>query len=475
MSESNSENALVLDEHIPRSSKIAYAVANTGNGLLSGLGINQIVVFYTTKLGMNPELQGIVWLIFAIWNAVNDPLIGILEEKTQSKLGRRIPYLRYGSILYAILFVLVWVPFAKPGDQVALFFNLLIVLFVFDTVYSMIGLVTYSLPAEMCITSQQRSSIMIYSTFIGLVSQIAGYALPVLFLTATHSIREWQILMIFVGIIGGACLYFGSYYIKENEWARKEETLGFIESIKETFKNTQFLILEISIFALLISQTVLMSGLVFLINYVVEYESFSEFLYLIPAVIILVSAIFGFTKLVPKLGLKKTFIIGTIIGAVGFGILPLMGRTLNTLWIPISLIVVGIASLIMGQQPLMADVIDYDEVLTKKRRETTYSGINALITKPAISIANWLFLLILARYGYDENLDAAAQPSTVGDGVILAFSVIPVICIIVSAIGLYFYKLDGPAWVKKKLELHNIHVEKEKSYVEELKKEGILK
>lgn len=459
----------VIEERLPVKSKIAYALANGANGLLSGLGLGQIVYFYTKRLGMDPALQGLAWLIFAAWNAVNDPLIGILQEKTKSKLGRRVPFLRYGAPIYAVLFVLVWFPFAAPGDSVMLFVNLLLVLFLFDTVYSMIGLVTYSLPAEMAITAKERGSIVVYSTMIGFLTQVAGIALPIMFLLGdSFDMGQWQVLMIVMAVACGLLLYGSSFFIKENRWAQKEPTLGFKDSIVETFKNKQFLILEISVFSLLIVQTVLMSGILFLFDY--TYGGLVV-VYLIPVLISILAAVFIFNMLIPRIGIKKIFMYGLIIGAVGFGTLPLFGRSLAVAFIPMCAVAVGFAAIIMGQQPLMADVIDYDELLTGKRRETTYSGVNALITKPAISVANALFLGMLGFFGYIE-CDGCTQPATVGDGVLLAFAIIPTICATISIIALHFFKLDGPEWLAKKKILQEVHQQKERDYVESLRKDG---
>ncbi|MHA1714102.1 MAG: MFS transporter [Promethearchaeota archaeon] len=462
-----------IKEKLPIKSKVAYAVANGSNGLLSGLGLGQIMYFYTAKLGMDANLQGIAWLIFAAWNAINDPLIGIFQERTKSKLGRRIPYLRYGSIIYAILFILVWFPIAPPSNQVGMFFNLLLMLFLFDTVYSMIGLVTYSLPAEMTITSKERGSIIMFSTIIGFVPQILVFALPIRFLQGSEAnIRLWQLVMIIVAIACGFGLFIGSYFIKENKWAQREPTLGFVESIKECLKNKQFLILEITIFSLLIVTTILSSGLLFLMDNVIKMKSELDYLYFAPPVLVLLASLFILNSLISKLGIKKIFIIGTIIGAIGFALLPFFGRSLSTLFIPFNLVCVGFAAIILSQQPLMADVIDYDEVLTGKRRETTYSGVNALITKPAISIANWLFLTFLEKFGYKEGLPPEQQPETVATGVLLAFAIIPGICALISIIAMYFYKLDGPEWLKKKQEIQQVHIKKEKEYVEWLRRTG---
>lgn len=469
-----SSNSSPFVENVPVKAKVWYSLANMGNGMLSGLGLNNIMFFYSDILKMDSSLQGIVWLIFAAWNAINDPILGILEEKTKSKLGRRVPYLRYGAGIYALLFLIIWFPFAPIGNQTLLFLNLLLMLFLFDTAYSMIGLITYSLPAEMAITSKERSSIMIYSTVFGVGSQVVSLLLPALYLSSDNfDLGVWQLVCTFIAIGSGLLIWASSYFITENRWAQKEPTLGFWESIKETIKNREFLVFEVMNYALLICQTILISGITYLMKYVlVGGLTIASFPYLIPIVVMLVVSIILMIKSIGKRGLKKTFIIGMAIGGIGFAILPLFGRTIADLSIPLMFICVALATMIMCGQPLIADVIDYDEVLTGKRRETTYSGVNALITKPAISIANWGFLAILVKFGYDETV--SVQPASVGDGVVTAYSVIPVITIIIAIIAIMFFKLDGPEWIKKKHELQMIHEQKEKAFVESLMKEGKL-
>nr|MDO8110578.1 MFS transporter [Candidatus Sigynarchaeota archaeon] len=470
------ETSREFDEKLPKRSKIAYAIANSANGVLSGLGLGQIMYFYTEKLHQNPELQGIAWLLFAAWNAINDPLLGILEERTKSKLGRRVPYLRYGAPIYVVLFILVWFPFASPGDEIGLFINFLAMLFLFDTVYSMIGLITYSLPAEMTVTSKERGSIMIYSTVFGLVSQVLGFVLPLSFLQPeSASVPFWQGLMLITAVACGIALYISSYFIKENRYAQKEPTLGFIDSIKESIKNKPFLVFEVTNFAAQISQTVLMGGLMYVFRYVIITQSWLDYLYFGPVILVLIVTVLVFNRLISKAGIKKIFIYGNLCGVIGFGMLPLFGRHLSGLFIPLVFIAVWLASYIMTGQPLMADVIDHDEVLTGKRRETTYAGVNALITKPAISIANWLFLSILAAFGYISQRPgepAPVQPASVADGVIIAFTIVPAVCGLIAILAMKWFTLDGPAWADKKEQLKAIHARKEQDYIDSLRKEG---
>ena len=98
--------------------------------------------------------------------------------------------------------------------------------------------------------------------------------------------------------------------------------------------------------------------------------------------------------------------------------------------------------------------------------------MNALLTKPAISIANGLFLLIIAFYGFQRA--SQAQTESAQMGIMIGFTIVPAIFILISALAMKFFSLDGPDWNKQKVELKKIHEEKEKEYLEYLKKHNNL-
>ncbi|MHA1395927.1 MAG: MFS transporter [Promethearchaeota archaeon] len=148
--------------------------------------------------------------------------------------------------------------------------------------------------------------------------------------------------------------------------------------------------------------------------------------------------------------------------------------TLERGFFGLTFIMIGVVLFMLTNQPLMADVIDYDEIRTGKRRETTYSGINALLTKPAVSIGHALFLWIIDYFGYNEDLLVSEQPASVATGVLVAFTVIPIICLLFSALTLKFYGLDGPKWKEQKLELLRKHKEKEREFLEKIKNSQII-
>ena len=97
--------------------------------------------------------------------------------------------------------------------------------------------------------------------------------------------------------------------------------------------------------------------------------------------------------------------------------------------------------------------------------------MNALITKPAISIANAAFLLIISGFGFDNT--QSTQSGSAIFGIQFAYALFPALLFIISALVFWkWYGLDGTEWLAKKVELGRIRLQKEKAYIEQLRKEG---
>ena len=99
--------------------------------------------FYETEIGLSAGLSAVAIILYSIWNAINDPLIGYLTSKPtpfSKKLGRRFPWIFIGSILWGFSFVLI---FAVPKslnpetDSILIFFWMLGSICLFDTFFSL--------------------------------------------------------------------------------------------------------------------------------------------------------------------------------------------------------------------------------------------------------------------------------------------------------------------------------------------------
>ncbi|MCX7976912.1 MAG: MFS transporter, partial [Bellilinea sp.] len=119
--------------------------------------------------------------------------------------------------------------------------------------------------------------------------------------------------------------------------------------------------------------------------------------------------------------------------------------------------------------PIMnGDVIDYDEQRTGLRREGMYAGINSLVTKPAISLAQAAFLWILQANGYDPLLPKGLQTGQAENGILLAWMLIPAILLTLSWFVMRWYPLAGKQWDEIKRQLAIIHDEKERVALQKL-------
>ncbi|MFW9921466.1 MAG: MFS transporter [Candidatus Thorarchaeota archaeon] len=97
--------------------------------------------------------------------------------------------------------------------------------------------------------------------------------------------------------------------------------------------------------------------------------------------------------------------------------------------------------------------------------------MNALITKPAISIGNALFLMIISGFGFDNTLNT--QSASAIFGIQLGYGLFSAILFLIGALLFWkWYNLDGEEWINKKIELGRIRLQKEREYIDNLQKEG---
>lgn len=453
-------------EFIPKKSKLAFGGITFTSGIFSNLVIaTSFTYFYNVKLGLSSFLTGLAWLIFMAWNTINDPLLGYIEDRTKSKkYGRRVPYIRFGGIVYGILFVLSWIPFATIDNQLGLFLNMLIMLFLFDTLFTMVGLISYTLPAEMAITETARSKLNISGSIGNALALLLSFVIPAILLTGLDLASVDPMFPVFIftiivlGVVGTVILYVSSFYIKENKYTVFEEPLGFKASVVETFKNRSFLIFELSNFLFLIAQFMLTNGVLYWVTIVLGLSGIMAMIPLLVFFIVVFLFFPIYSRLIIKYGVKNVFIVLLVFTGISFLISFFLAWDFYTSFIAMVLIGIGISGYFITNQLIMADVIDKDEILTGKRRETTYAGMNALLTKPTNSIGPWLLLSVISLFAFNKAL-----------GVMIAFTIIPAEFILFSALCMLFFPLSGPEWSKRKEELHKIHQEKERSYLEKIK------
>lgn len=459
-------NQANYEEHVPLKSRVWISGADAATAILQSLVGSTALTYYFTRLrGLSLELTGLVWIIFAIWNAVNDPLFGYLSDRTKSKLGRRIPYIRYGAPLFLLSFALFWVRIpGSDGNQAALFIQMLLVLFLYDTLYTAIATSLYIMPYEVAISNKARSGIyiwkIIFMVFTIVVPMVIEATIkPDVGDTAGVSLFRWA--MVAIGVLMGAIIFISTFFYRERHMV-EEQKFNFLASIKACFTNRSFVVFEVLSFTIIFVQTALMQGLWI---YFDEIPVGRLPMYLALAAGIL-SGIFFFVRQRDRWGIKVNTLIFSLLFAIGCLVLAFFGRYEIPATISFFLVGIGFAGG-MYLIPLMnGDVVDMDEHRTGQRREGMYAGINSLVTKPAISLAQWVLLTVMAAYGYDANLVKGTQTYQAQTGILLGWALVPGILLFVSFLSLFLYPLAGPGWETIKRKLAQIHSQKEQEYLE---------
>ncbi|MFW5713408.1 MAG: MFS transporter [Brevefilum sp.] len=444
--------------------KLFYGLASLGTATVSSIFAALLPIFYQDYLGLSARWIGIASAAYAVWNAINDPLFGFITDSTHSKLGRRIPYMRFTAPFLGLTFILVW--FAPQGaGESAIFWWMLVTMLLYDTCYTIIGLVHGSLMPELSESDVERNQLSISSALFGLLGYVFGFLLPDLFRPQAgmgNTLWSLQLSMVAVGIIAAFLIILTTLNVKERrEFAYVDKPLKFWESLRYTLTNKPFWIFVTMNFLLTLMNAMATGSIFYLADYVTQTSTIVLMVYLFTPLGLGIPLA---NPMVKKFGLLRAEQIYLLVGGAGLASLAFMPVNL----IPISLVITGLG--LSGQQTItyniLAYVIDDDEINTGNRREGAFYGANALLTKPAQSIALFLTASILEQSGFitramNEGQVFLNQPESALFGIRTIVGLIPGLAMFVSAVIVIFFPLQGERLVQLKAKILAMHDQKE--------------
>ncbi|NPV86599.1 MAG: hypothetical protein HPY45_11405 [Anaerolineae bacterium] len=459
-----SQTTVITEEYIPLKSRIWVSAADASVAILQNvIGGGALTYYYTRVMGLSPELASISWIIFGIWNAINDPLYGYVSDRTKSKLGRRIPYIRYGAPLIALSFILLFLPIpAGENPQTPLFIQLTLGLFLYDTLYTAIASAIYVMPYEMAVSNRARSGVFIWKIiFMAFSTGLPLVVLPIIQPGPGEDAAPFRFIMYLLALIMAAIIFFSTFFYREKNFQQAEKQYPFLKSITESFSNFSFIIFLVTSFTVIYVQTGLMQGVLYYFDEI-DVPAMSLYISLAAGIVI---GVFFWVQQRDRWGVKKCLLVWLAIFSAGCFVMLALGRIVTAATVSFFLIGLGFAGGMYLIPIMNGDVIDYDEKRTGLRREGMYAGINSLVTKPAISLAQAAFLSILTRFGYQQGLPKGLQPASAETGILIAWMLIPAILLLISCIVTFWYPLAGTSWERTKKELARIHEEKERAHL----------
>jgi len=444
--------------------KVVWGIASLGTQMIAGIYGALLPIFYQDYLGLAARWIALASAIYAIWNAINDPLFGYITDSTRSRLGRRIPYMRYTAPFLGLTFLLVWLAPAKAGDQ-ALFGWMLVSMLLYDTCYTIIGLVYSSLLPEVTESEPERNGLQISSSLFGLTGMLLGFLLPDFFRPkagGSPSFYPLQIAMAVVAVVCVLLIIVTTLKVKERPiFTRVDKPIKLWDALRMTFTSRAFLVLVSANFMSVLMQSLILGAIFYLADYVLKINT-----------MILLACLF-----IPLIiGVPITTLIRRRLGVVGAqqALLLVAGIGLTLVaFVPAALIPACIALAgfgLSGPQTLtnllFGEVADEDELRSGVRREGAFFGVNALVTKPAQSVALAIIPLILEASNFisrDQNggrifLD---QPESALFGIRVFGGLVPGLAMLVGAAILTLYPLRGEKLKEMQRKVLILHAEKQ--------------
>ena len=430
-------------ERLTLKTRIGYGIGDIAICLYwSGVGL-YLLYFYTDVVGISGSLAGLIYFIGMAWDAATDPFMGYIAERTRTKWGVYRPYLLFGNIPLALSFVLLfWVP---PLEGSSLFFFLLFANLLHRTCFTLVSVPFSSLTPRITSDSQERTNL---TGFRMLGAQtgtnlMALLAFPIIFWVGGDDESMGFIFLASVAGITAIIIHLITFItVKEPDNDQGIERVGgsLADAARAIGKNKPFWLVFSA--TLIVGITTIFFG-----NNLIYYTKYALDLHEHQGTILFTSGIVAFLS-IPiwwiisnRLGKKITWLISSTLTLSSLILFYLYDiKTLNELLFLVAFIGFGSGAGGILFWSMLPDTIEYGEVLTGVRSESSLYGFMTFAQKGSIAIAVLILGWVLDAIGYQANQVMSA--STV-DNMKIIMTLIPILGISCSLIIIYFYPIDS--------------------------------
>lgn len=385
--------------------------------------------FLTDVVGIDPRLAGYVLLFGKVWDAITDPAMGIISDRTVSNFGRRRLYMFWGAIPYAITFVLLWIKPAFITGGLEFFYYTAI--FLIHSTSLTVAIVPYNaLSAELTQDYDERTSLFSYRMVFSILFGLVAAALPPLVKDSQPDRMTGYFLM---GLTFSALILLPMivtvFTTKEKFKAPPKRIRSLKATVQTLWRNKAFRIAALVYLFSWMVLDVVAASMEYYVTYVAELKS------LLPAVLaaLFISSALCLPLIVwlsNRFGKPMTYII-----TMSFWMMVLVllffipGKSAGPLFTVALLSGVGVAAIHVIPMALAADVVEVDEQITGERREGIYFGILTFTRKVATGVGLFLLGNMLSFSGYVAN---ATQPESALTAIRFAVSFGPILLLIIA-------------------------------------------
>jgi len=443
--------------------KVGYSLGDTASNLFFQTFIYYMLFFYTDVFGITTKAAGTMFLVTKIWDAINDPMMGMIADRTNTRWGKFRPYLAWGAIPFGVLGVLT---FTTPelGSVGKLVYAYLTYTFLMMA-YTAINVPYSAIMGVMTPNSHERTTVSSYrfiAAFIALL--FVQYFIPTMTDGAVNPTKSWQLTMTIVSGLAVVLFLVAFFSSKERVQPPKGQKTSFKQDLTDLISNKPWLLIgTATVFQLIFICMRGGSMLYYLVYFVKDQEMalFGKTYSFTPAQLFSSITMSGtaFTILGVVLAPRISRIFGKSVSYAGFlgiagisaGLFIFLGPQSIALMFVLNFITsfaVGPVSVL--QWAIYADTADYSEWIRGRRATGLVMSASLFALKLGIALGATANAWILAAYGYKPNVE---QTETGLLGIRMVMSVYPAIFAIIGMVIMLFYPLRKQLMARVETEL----------------------
>ena len=440
--------------------KLAYGAGDLGPAITGNISIFFLLVFFTNVAGIPAGLAGSVLMIGKIWDAINDPIIGVLSDRTKSRRwGRRLPWMLYGAIPFGIIFFLQWIVPRFGADQSSniwpLFWYYVVIGLLSQVFYTVVSLPYAAMTPELTQNYDERTTLNSFRFAFSIGGSIFSLILAqIIFSKISDREQQYLLLAAVCAIISVLALYVCIFGVRDRVLAfeakrtqgEQPASIPFFEQLKIVFSNRPYLfVIGIYLFSWLGVQVTATTIPYFVVNYMRLNDSD------VPSVMIAVQGtallmLFVWSALSKKIGKKIVYFLGMSLWIIAAGgLFFLQPGQIGLMYLMAIMAGFGVSTAYLVPWSLIPDVIDLDEVQTGQRREGIFYGFMVLLQKLGLALGIFLVGNALQSAGFQAAIPGQTTLPIQPDSALLAIRIavgpLPTIFLICGLFLTYFYPI----------------------------------
>ncbi|MBR0230514.1 MAG: MFS transporter [Erysipelotrichaceae bacterium] len=413
-----------MNQGLSKKAKWLYGLCLMGGNFVYMLTASFTVMYYQTYLGLNPAFVGAILMVARVFDAINDPLTGIIVAKVNTKWGKFRPWILSGSIVNALtLFALFAAPVGIQSKEGSLMIWYAVTYLLWSTTYDAFDIPIWSIvPAVTDQGPERESMATIGRTFAaigcGIVSVAAPIVIPMLgggdANNYSHWITgfKWFTLIVCVYYILSSFVFYRNVHEKHQvDDGEKSPTIK--EMFKALFANSQAIVIVIAITAVNIGTGITGNLMPYFFHFDLGGADWNSNYSLI-TMVIFAGQVLGSMVVYPMIrkffNRKGIFSFSLILAIAGYVLLFAMSmfKNVTTMLLFIPSILIGVSTGILNilTTVYLADAVDYGEVENGRRDESVVFSMQTFVVKLASGLSAGLTGLVVALIGLNTTENA---------------------------------------------------------------------